>query len=250
MPRMYKRNFDEIDAFAMPEFRKRAAATGPAMHPQPPPLHQHKRNFDEIDAFAMPSFKRSRPHTLRSAVAQQLPSASAQLGGDEQLTSLGGGGGGGGSVRGAHLLQQQQQRQQRQQQQLERFYKRFGPTISEAADETPNNGPFRPEFDEVERTAYSDIKPFLDESASSSSAAAAGGIVGKRNFDEIDQFAMPQMYLLQSSLKRKQAQQSAGGGKQKKRDTAGADEGQQSRVVVKRDVQQAGIGAPETNERI
>lgn len=197
-----KRNFDEIDAFAMPtsamlkrqQFdditNEKRAVKGISNMPY---LHldnkrddmsefsnQHKRNFDEIDAFAMPSFlyKRSR-------LAHQHYDTSANK-----------------------------------------------PVYSTRV--------YLPQFNEVEPTTYADLRQYMDESAGGASSAGAASlttsavlnktpeshalpanpmIMGKRNFDEIDQFAMPPLMMLQSSLKRRMLarnRENDAGGRQKK----------------------------------
>lgn len=54
-----------------------------------------------------------------------------------------------------------------------------------------------PDFNEIDRSSYTDfVKRYMDEDRASSA------VVSKRNFDEIDRFAMPHLFL-QNSLKRK-----------------------------------------------
>lgn len=115
-----KRNFDEIDGYAMPfaQFQK--------------------RNFDEIDAFAMPVFPQKRAHKrLQLHSADRFPSSAA------------------------------------------------------AAARSPD-------FNEIDRSTYSDfMKRMYNEDRASSAVTAS-----KRNFDEIDRYAMPRL-ILQNTLKRK-----------------------------------------------
>lgn len=215
-----KRNFDEIDAFAMPEFVRKRTATASATKPrsssasgsaQPRSVAEHKRNFDEIDAFAMPPssmFNHKRNFDEIDAFA--MPSF---------------------------------------------LYKRSRLSHDGAAANKPAAvyapRTYVPEFNEVEPSTYADLRRYMDDESSSSAgaastaAAARAAMMAKRNFDEIDQFAMPPMMMVQSSLKRKLLgrNREALGGKQKKSmgtvaSGSSAPEALISSNVVKRDTHQ------------